>query len=182
MPASTRRAAIIQRLLAPAKFDCFTSRPAAAISTVRWPGVGADRSRRQGSRGRLYASTGDRSQRDLLRWAKGQYHSLGRLRHRARLDHHSAARQLSRIFGKYGNAGEAKDQCQYACSEHRCRSQSISYRMRCKPVRTGVISLGREIGNSFRSPTTLHQMRFAVAMPSPNEFGRMHFATSRIGL
>jgi hypothetical protein len=49
-------------------------------------------------------------QRDLLRWPKGQYNSLGRLRHRAWLDHHSAARQLSRIFGKYGNAGEAKDQ------------------------------------------------------------------------
>jgi hypothetical protein len=28
---------------------------------------------------------------------KRQYHSVGRLRHRARLDHHSAARQLSRI-------------------------------------------------------------------------------------
>ena len=111
-----------------------------------------------------------KAQRDLLRWHKGQYHGLGLLRHRAWLDHHSAARQLSRIFGKYGNAGEAKDQCQYACSEHRCRSQSISYRMRCKPVRTGVISLGREIGNFFRSPTTLHQMRFAMAMPSPNEF------------
>jgi hypothetical protein len=32
------------------------------------------------------------------------------LGHRVGLDHHSFARQLPRIFGKYGNAREAEDQ------------------------------------------------------------------------
>src|ERR1700722_6419710 len=43
-------------------------------------------------------------QRDFSRWPEGQYHGLGRLGHRAWLDHHSGTRQLPRVFGKYGNA------------------------------------------------------------------------------
>jgi hypothetical protein len=49
-------------------------------------------------------------QRDFSRWPEGQYHGLGRLGHRAWLDHHSGTRQLPRVFGKYGNAREAEDQ------------------------------------------------------------------------
>jgi hypothetical protein len=51
--------------------------------------------------------------------------------------------QLPRIFGKYGNAGEAEDQCQYAYSEHRCRPN--------QSPEPSVISFDREIGNFDRS-------------------------------
>jgi hypothetical protein len=44
-------------------------------------------------------------QGDLSRWPEDQYHGLGRLGKRGWLDHHSATRQLPRIFD--GNAGEA---------------------------------------------------------------------------
>src|SRR5437660_2047353 len=73
-------------------------------------------------------------QRDLLRRPEGQYHGLGRLGHRVWLDHHSFARQLPCIFGKYGNAREAEDQRQDVCPKHRSRSQSNSWPAWCKPA------------------------------------------------
>jgi hypothetical protein len=69
--------------------------------------------------------------------------SCNHLRKRVSRSDTSAPRKMSRlhprIFGKYGNAGEAEDQCQYAYSEHRCRPN--------QSPEPSVISFDREIGN-----------------------------------